>query len=117
MALFFTGLLLLQSFSAVVIYAGFKANQDYIAAKLCENREKPQMHCHGKCYLEKQLQQESEKQEKAPAWEGPVISAYLPAKGLALPLPAPKALPIVQGGGYRAVDYPSPTRSFLKPPA
>lgn len=33
----------------------YEANQDYIASELCENKEKPQLHCNGKCYLKKQL--------------------------------------------------------------
>lgn len=33
----------------------FKANQDYIAKEFCENKDKPEMHCNGKCYLKKQL--------------------------------------------------------------
>ena len=37
------------------IIAWYNANRDYVAANLCENRSKPQMHCNGKCYLKKQL--------------------------------------------------------------
>ncbi len=33
----------------------FEANRDYIASELCENRDKPQTRCDGKCYLKKQL--------------------------------------------------------------
>jgi hypothetical protein len=57
-----------QSFSIVLIVlltwqplfkAGFflywKVNQSFIARSLCENREKVEMQCNGKCYLKKQL--------------------------------------------------------------
>ena len=33
----------------------YYANQDYIVAVLCENRNKPAMACNGKCYLAKEL--------------------------------------------------------------
>ncbi len=33
----------------------YYANYEYIAAVLCENRDKPYLECNGKCYLEKQL--------------------------------------------------------------
>ncbi|MGB2273684.1 MAG: hypothetical protein ACPH2K_04855, partial [Flavicella sp.] len=33
----------------------YYANQDYIVAVLCENRNKPAMDCNGKCYLAKEL--------------------------------------------------------------
>ena len=36
-------------------YIGYQINKAYIAEALCENRDKPQMHCDGKCYLSKQL--------------------------------------------------------------
>lgn len=33
----------------------FVANYQYIKNKLCENKDKPEMHCNGKCYLMKEL--------------------------------------------------------------
>ncbi|GLB49869.1 hypothetical protein Y10_22370 [Neptunitalea sp. Y10] len=33
---------------------------DYIKNELCENKDKPEMHCDGKCYLAKQLAKASE---------------------------------------------------------
>jgi len=50
------------SFSRFVVYAGFEMNRNYIAAKLCENRNKPWLHCNGKCYLMKKIKQAEEKQ-------------------------------------------------------
>jgi len=50
------------NYSRLVIYAGFKLNQDYIATKLCENRAKPWMHCNGRCYLMKKLKAAADKQ-------------------------------------------------------
>lgn len=45
------------SFSRLFIYAGFQLNRGYIAAKLCENRNKPWLHCNGKCYFMKKIKQ------------------------------------------------------------
>ncbi|MGZ3751254.1 MAG: hypothetical protein ACXVB0_23655 [Mucilaginibacter sp.] len=53
------------SFSRFFIYAGFEINKNYIAAKLCENRNKPWLHCNGKCYLMKKIKQADEKQNAA----------------------------------------------------
>ncbi len=50
------------NFSRSFVYAGFKINQNYIASKLCENRNKPWLHCNGKCYLMKKIKQAEEKQ-------------------------------------------------------
>ncbi len=30
-------------------------NYNYIRTELCENKDKPEMHCNGKCHLKKQL--------------------------------------------------------------
>lgn len=31
----------------------YYTNYDYIVTELCENKDKPEMECHGKCYLKK----------------------------------------------------------------
>ena len=38
-----------------MIYAVFYTNQNYIAQNLCENRNKPTLHCNGHCRLNKKL--------------------------------------------------------------
>jgi len=43
--------------SAIFVYTGFKLNQQYITSTLCENRDKPWMHCNGQCYLMKKYKQ------------------------------------------------------------
>ncbi|MBX0332736.1 hypothetical protein K3G39_05755 [Pontibacter sp. HSC-14F20] len=39
-----------------IVFSSYFANKAYIAAVLCENKDKPQLECEGKCYLKKQLQ-------------------------------------------------------------
>ncbi len=59
------------------VYAGFKLNQTYIAAKLCENRSKPRMHCNGKCYFMKKIRQaEENERNKATKDNLPHIEAF-----------------------------------------
>lgn len=62
-----TGILLimmvLQVFYQFTIMGSFYANQAVIAATLCENTDKPQLKCEGKCFLKKQLKK-ADKQEK-----------------------------------------------------
>jgi len=57
---------LMQTFSTVMIMAAFYANREYIANNLCENRDKPEMQCKGKCSLNKQLAKEAEHQAPVP---------------------------------------------------
>lgn len=37
------------------IMVWYEVNKDYVAEELCENKDKPQLHCNGKCYLNKQI--------------------------------------------------------------
>lgn len=55
--------MLTGNFSRLFVYAGFELNKNYIASTLCENRDKPEMHCNGKCYLLKKLKQAEEKEK------------------------------------------------------
>lgn len=45
----------MQTFSRAVIAINFYVNQKEIAQTLCENKDKPQMNCCGKCQLKKRL--------------------------------------------------------------
>lgn len=56
--------LLAANCGQLFVYAGFELNQKYIATELCVNRDKPQLHCNGKCYLMRKLKQ-AEQKEKA----------------------------------------------------
>jgi len=47
---FLYGVAMLKPVLPTIIYY---ANYDYIATELCENKDEPEMGCHGKCYLEK----------------------------------------------------------------
>ncbi|MGV3767741.1 MAG: hypothetical protein ACO1NW_16515 [Chitinophagaceae bacterium] len=53
-------LLLLKLMALPVVCLEFRINQEYIAANLCENKDKPAMHCHGKCHLAKQIEKTTE---------------------------------------------------------
>lgn len=56
--------LLMVNFSNAFVFAGFEMNEKYIAAELCVNKDKPQLHCNGKCYLMKKLKQAQDKEQK-----------------------------------------------------
>ncbi len=56
----------LQTFSTLIIHTEFYLNRSYIAKNLCENIDKPMMHCNGKCYLNKKLKQQQKQDQQAP---------------------------------------------------
>lgn len=42
-------------------------NYDYIVKELCENKEKPELKCNGKCHLMKELAKTSEEDKNSPS--------------------------------------------------
>ncbi len=44
----------------------YVANYDYIVNTLCENKDKPEMECNGKCHLNKELAKEAGADDKNP---------------------------------------------------
>ena len=58
--------LISTNFSRFFICAGFELNHKYIAENLCINKNRPWLHCDGKCYFMKKIKaaQESEKKQE-----------------------------------------------------
>ncbi|WP_143307116.1 hypothetical protein [Chitinophaga vietnamensis] len=63
---FFLLLWLCQLSGRYLVMLEFYINQSYVAANLCENRDKPQLHCNGKCHLRKQLSEEEKRNQESP---------------------------------------------------
>ena len=67
LAVFLSLAILTQSLVNVGITVYYHLNKNYIAQKLCENKNNPAIHCNGHCYLVKQLKkaEENEQQQSA----------------------------------------------------
>ncbi|WP_309333695.1 hypothetical protein [Mucilaginibacter sp.] len=59
--------LIASSFQRYMVYAGFELNHDYIAKNLCINRNRPWMHCNGKCYFMRKIAEAQENEKKQDA--------------------------------------------------
>ena len=57
LAILLTASLLLQGFSRLLIVVNYELNREQITQLLCVNKNTPQAHCYGRCYLKKQLGQ------------------------------------------------------------
>lgn len=57
---------LYQSTSSIWIITSFYINQDYIAKNICINRFDAIPVCNGKCFLEKELSADAEKEQQIP---------------------------------------------------
>jgi len=58
---------LLVNVSKSIILVNYEVNKKEITDKYCVNKDKPQMHCCGKCLLKKKLA-EQEEQQKLPVF-------------------------------------------------
>lgn len=59
----------------------YAANYEYISKVLCINKNKPTLHCNGKCYLAKELAKSSqEDSSKAKNQTQKIIDVYIPTE-------------------------------------
>jgi hypothetical protein len=55
-----------QTFNRYFLVLNYQLNKDFIAKYLCENKNKPELKCEGKCYLCKRLKKEDNKDQENP---------------------------------------------------
>lgn len=103
-----------QSFSQLGILAYYQLNKSYIARTLCVNRDKPMMHCNGKCYLAKQLR-ENEKREHPGNVEARADIALFCSTSQDFLFPPFTGKPVLLNR-YQPENYPRPFFSVFHPP-
>ena len=79
-ALFFLIEIVCATFSNNIVVFNFYLNQNYIAKTLCENRDKPQMHCSGKCQLQKKINEETNKDKQTSEQKNGIGNEVLSSK-------------------------------------
>ncbi|RPD45744.1 hypothetical protein DNI29_16435 [Hymenobacter sediminis] len=113
-------LFLLQTFSRELQVIDYQVRRAQITRLFCVNKNRPQLHCNGKCHLVKLLRKAARQESKAPA------AGYAKLKYEVLLCPAYR-LPIVKReapakadsfAGYLASCYAfSSAHSIFHPPA
>ncbi|MCC6186615.1 MAG: hypothetical protein IT256_05620 [Chitinophagaceae bacterium] len=104
------------------IITWFEINQEYIAATLCENKDKPELTCCGKCVLTKQLkkadnlEQNEKKNEPTKAEKTATVQFVIPnniatARQVIFPQESPTFAPFSQYllQGYRQDIFHPPS--------
>ncbi|MBC7923912.1 MAG: hypothetical protein H7Z75_22795 [Ferruginibacter sp.] len=103
----------LQPFRREMTVILFEFNKAYIVKNLCENRNRPQLHCGGKCYLTKQLKAQQAQPDEATAERIPhlPVMPWFCTDPVGFPLTTPVALlpASIPAGRYTE----SVTTSFL----
>jgi hypothetical protein len=56
--------LISSSFSRFFVYAGFELNHKYISENFCINKNRPWLHCDGKCYFMRKIKEARENEKK-----------------------------------------------------
>jgi len=70
----FFSIYIVFAFSPLFPFVEYVAKYDYIISEKCENKDKPEMHCNGKCHLKKQI--EKTKPEKKGPQEAEAFDYY-----------------------------------------
>ena len=82
-ALILTAVFIFILVKPVIPYLEYMVRKDWIIEKFCINKEKPEIHCNGKCHLEKQLNKEADESDNQlpdqPRQEKKVRMEYLVA--------------------------------------
>lgn len=92
-------IVLMASVKPVVPVMAFYLNQEYISSVLCINKDRPELHCDGKCFLSEKLRaQADEEQEKGLPVTGSGLELmvwFLPqeARSWPAPLSVPNRVP------------------------
>ncbi|MCW3466309.1 hypothetical protein [Chitinophaga nivalis] len=100
-----------------VVMLDYYLNQSYIAKNLCINRDKPQLHCNGKCHLKKQLKEEDRRSQENPERKADnKVEIFCPPADDLLPVPPLAATlhhPLSPDAMGMPVDQPS---GLFRPP-
>ncbi len=89
-AILLIGFLAAENVSRLLVSVAFELNRGYIAGNLCENRDKPLLHCDGQCYLAKKLKEADDQQKKSEkeSQKGPYHLAAFMTKKIVLITPS-----------------------------
>jgi hypothetical protein len=101
------------------IIAHYQLNRNYIARVLCENRDKPQLHCNGKCYLAKKLKSQQDKQDQETTervQNTPVVQLFCQANSLFQFGPLWAGQPTAGFPAYNVPAYLAPAAVLFHPP-
>ncbi len=58
------GLIIIRSVIVPVIFIDYELRKEFIIKNYCINKNRPELHCDGKCYLAKRIEAAREKEEK-----------------------------------------------------
>ncbi|AXB57604.1 hypothetical protein [Flavobacterium fluviale] len=109
-----TMLFLLVSFQQALIIVHFKLNQNIIEKEFCVNKTKPELQCHGKCHLKKELEK-SDNTDLELTSIGKKIDIYL-TSNFEFEIPIVKNIKVAKAVIYREFELIEPYLEIFVPP-
>lgn len=109
-----TMLFLLVSFQQALIIVHFKLNQNIIEKEFCVNKTKPELQCHGKCHLKKELEK-SDNNDLELTSIGKKIDIYLNSN-FEFEIPIVKTVKVTKAVIYREFELIEPYLEIFVPP-
>ena len=109
--------LVVQSTIQLGILGYYQANKEYITRNFCVNKDKPQLHCNGKCHLKKLIKKADREQDQSGSrvnTEQQVTVFILPAQQQLLHKATEE--PVTHKTCYTTSVYTSPLNSVFHPP-
>jgi len=113
-SVFFSMLFLLVTSQQALIIVHFKLNQQAIERDFCINKNQPELECHGKCHLKKELQQ-TEKSDFELTSIGKKIDMIL-VTDTDFKIEIPKSIDCNKIQVYKAFNYLEPDSKIVVPP-
>ena len=106
---------LLIGFEQALIFMHFKLNREVIEREFCVNKNRPELGCHGTCFLKKQLEKANEDAESGTHLVYSWISTSPPS---GIDFEIKMILPDIQNeiAYYKETAYTDPGREPLAPP-
>jgi hypothetical protein len=82
--------LVLSTQGLLFVQGMFALRRDYVAERLCVNRDRPEEDCHGRCFLNERLRDREERERRADGLAVQLaVTFHLPESDVATDLPPP----------------------------
>jgi hypothetical protein len=83
--------LVLSTQGLLLVQGTFLLRQDFVVQNLCVNRDRPELHCDGKCFLRQQLREQQQREDERNAAS---LEVMLAVGSLLAPVPELSAPPV-----------------------
>ena len=113
------GLLTLRVMIAPIVYLDYEFNKEFIIKNYCVNKNRPQLHCDGKCYLAKKLKAAQERDEEKSLQnfvEKLLTENFVHHISFEFEIISKAFILEVKNYLYLSIPYPSPNLSIFQPP-